>query len=566
MKKLLIYFLFVKLYYIMLNILNKYRYLIILVLLTITAICATFYHNIHLIVDCGREVYYPQEILGGKVLYKDLFNIYGPFAYLFNAFLFKIFGINLSVLSVAGSICAICIILGLFFVAQLFLKEEFAFSIGLIGIAVGIVPAHLFNYVFPYAFAMSYGLCAFIFSLLFLICYINSKKNLFLYISLFFAGLSVSCKYEFLLYVLVYLPVFFRLKTNFNTIFIGLLCFGIVPEMSFAFLFAKGLSISDLLNTAKIIVNMLQTDTLKYFYIHSGIFFHTEVLKLILKSFLFMFLTFFVYMIPIIFKDKIKNPVVGLIFTYSAFCLLFLFRFNERFDIFMSLPIVLFLSFLINSKNIIKNLSVFVLIVSVLLVSLKIFFGALLASYGVYYIPLLLTACAVCFKEKMTEKEWGYVGFYITVFSLLIMFFQYKFVSLRNCIIQTPKGKIYTEQEYETTNKLIDYINKNTKKTDKILILPEGMMINFLSDRKTDDFYNSMLPLYEETFGIDSYVEHFKKDMPDYIIFNSWDSKDYYFSIICKDYGFKFCEFTMKNYDKKIKLSGDFSYVVFKKK
>jgi hypothetical protein len=133
-------------------------------------------------------------------------------------------------------------------------------------------------------------------------------------------------------------------------------------------------------------------------------------------------------------------------------------------------------------------------------------------------------------------------------------------------LITTPKGKLYVEKKYETTNTLLEFIKNNTQKTDKILILPEGMMINFLSDRKTDDFYNSFLPLYEETFGIESFRIHFEKAMPEYIILNSWNSSDYYFSIICNDYGKDFCNFIKTNYNEKIKISGDFSYVIFKRK
>ena len=72
----------------MINIFKKYKFEFLIFILTVFAVFITFQHNIGLIIDCGREVYYPQEILNGKVLYKDLFNIYSPFAYLFNAFLF----------------------------------------------------------------------------------------------------------------------------------------------------------------------------------------------------------------------------------------------------------------------------------------------------------------------------------------------------------------------------------------------------------------------------------------------------------------------------------------------
>ena len=162
----------------MLNILKNHKYLIATIFISIIAIYLTFQHNISLIIDCGREAYYPQDILNGKVLYKDLFNIYGPFAYLFNAFLYKIFGINLNVLCFAGAFCALGIICGIFLLAKLLINDKFAFNLSMFAIVIGLVPVYIFNYIFPYAFAMTYGLFAFIFSLLFLLYYVNSKSNI----------------------------------------------------------------------------------------------------------------------------------------------------------------------------------------------------------------------------------------------------------------------------------------------------------------------------------------------------------------------------------------------------
>lgn len=550
----------------MINILNKYKYLITLVIILITSIFITYGHNVGLIIDCGREAYYPQEILNGKVLYKDLFNIYAPFSYLFNAFLYKLFGININVLCFAGSICACGIIFGIFLLTKFIFNEKFAFYLSIFSISIGIIPVYIFNYVFPYSFGITYGLLTFIFSLLFLLKYIYLKSNKYLYLSLFFASIAVCCKYEFLLYLLIYIPIFFNLKTDFNTLFKGLLVFGLVPEINFAYLFARGLSIHDLISTLRIIINMSHTQTLKYFYIHSGVFPHKESFLALSVTFIALFIPFFMYMVPVLFKNKIKTSVLGLIFTYIGLCMMLLFKNGSAYDIFMSLTIVLSIIAVINYKKIINNLILFTLVLSIILVSVKVFWGVILNSYGIYYLPLIILAIAFIFKNKFTEQEWDYIGFYILILSVLIGFNNLKQLSYKNIPIQTEKGKIYIEKKYETTNELLRFIEKNTKKTDKIVIYPEGMVINFLADRKTDNFYNSFLPLYEETFGVETYSKHFEKDIPEYIIFNSWNSSDYYFSIICKDYGLDFCEFVKKNYFEKIKLSGDFSYIVFERK
>ena len=80
----------------------KYKYIISLILLSLLVFGLSYAHQGSLIIDSGREVYYPKRILEGVVLYKDLFNIYGPFAYLYNAFLFKFFGLNINVLYLSG--------------------------------------------------------------------------------------------------------------------------------------------------------------------------------------------------------------------------------------------------------------------------------------------------------------------------------------------------------------------------------------------------------------------------------------------------------------------------------
>ena len=74
------------------------KYFLLLVILCSAAIFIFCGHYNNILIDIGREIYYPEQITKGEVLYKDLFNIYGPFSYLFNTFLYKIFGIKLSTL------------------------------------------------------------------------------------------------------------------------------------------------------------------------------------------------------------------------------------------------------------------------------------------------------------------------------------------------------------------------------------------------------------------------------------------------------------------------------------
>ena len=46
------------------------------------------------LVDFGRELYIPWQIVSGKILYKDIAHLFGPFSQYFNALLFKLFGVS----------------------------------------------------------------------------------------------------------------------------------------------------------------------------------------------------------------------------------------------------------------------------------------------------------------------------------------------------------------------------------------------------------------------------------------------------------------------------------------
>ena len=67
---------------------NKYKSIILpLILLLIFAVCTalTWGKWGHIIYDCFREAVVPQALLDGKVLYRDITNLYPPLAYQFNA-------------------------------------------------------------------------------------------------------------------------------------------------------------------------------------------------------------------------------------------------------------------------------------------------------------------------------------------------------------------------------------------------------------------------------------------------------------------------------------------------
>ena len=540
------------------EILNENKYLLLLWVFCIAGLIIFCGHYSNILIDFGREVYYPEQILEGKVLYKDLFNIYGPLSYQINAVLYKIFGAKLSTLYGAGWVSSILAVSGIYIIAQKFLSKFLSFCIGFFTISVCVATTCIFNFHFPYSWAVLYGLISFLFSLYFLLKNNDDKKSFNLCMSSLFAGICIANKYDFLLYVFVVL--FFILKEKNWKAF---LCFISVPLVSYGILFIQGMRFSDLINTLLIVKTMAQTNTLTYFYQNAGIYFHQKAILTDILLFCKIAVPFGIMLYGAYLFES-KKVISIILFTAGYVFYLWFFTINIGSTLGF-LPLSLLILFLIRLRKL--NSNFIVLVISALVVSAKVFWVMLLYLYGNYYVAIVMIAVfalVFTFVPRKLEKAAG-VGLLIS--SACFIFANFYMLSIADNVVQTDNGVIFTEQAIsKSTKELVNFINHKTKSDDRIVIFPEGMMINFLTDRNGDDYYNSLIPLYVETFGEDKIIEHFKSDMPEYIVFNNQSMRDYYFQYICNDYALDFCGFINQNYTLEKVIDNEFRYMIFKRK
>lgn len=410
---------------------------------------------------------------------------------------------------------------------------------------------------------MLYGIVAFLISFLCALSYLDDNNRKFsLYLSCFFAGLCVASKYEFIPYLLVIFYIISKGKSlKFVDYYYSFLAILFVPVFCFGLLFLQGLTLNDLHTTFLTLKKISQTKTLHYFYLTQGVYFHIKT-------------------IPVILFDIAKTLIPLCLFVYAfrvsakaKSVLLFLFSLVLMFYsvspvTFIFLPIFVSVLTLINFKNISKNIHLFVLALSCIAISLKSFWGLATLNYGVYFAGfLMITSLALIFNKYKIQINQNILGVYILIIALILGSQNVLSGLEKNYLIKTSMGEIYVNKNIgEATGDVIDYIHKYTKGTDKIVILPEGMLINFLAKRNSDDFYNSLIPLYLETFSEKNIINHFKQTEPDYIIFNNWDTKDYFFRHICNDYAFGFCSFVAENYTQEKVVDTGFRYLIFKRK
>ena len=243
-------------------------------------------------IDTGREFYIPFRMINGELLYKDIFNIYGPFSYQINAFAYWLLGAKVSSLRIFGSLnTTIIMTTVLFILFEIFNyqnKNNIKFLIS-IPFIMGAFSFGTFNYSVPYAYSMTYGLGFFLLSLLFFIKFSKNDIPKFAYISCLFAGAAFACKYEFTAYVLFlicYILVNNKIETK-NVIYsIFFLC--LIPFLSFGSLFTQGVCLADLTKTSEVLKIMVNSQPLKYLYSNfTGTYFNFNVFVIcLIKTFL----------------------------------------------------------------------------------------------------------------------------------------------------------------------------------------------------------------------------------------------------------------------------------------
>ncbi len=537
------------------GIIKDNKYLIFLWLFCILGLLFFCGHYQGILIDFGREVYYPQRILQGKTLYKDLFNIYGPLAYQINAVLYKFFGAKLSTLYGAGVLCSLLTVSGIFLIAKKFLSEFLSFGIGLFSLAVGVTTSVIFNFHFPYSWAVLYGLVAFLFSLYFLLNFCDDKNSTNLCISSFLAGICITCKYDFILYGIIVLFLIVKEK-NYR----ALLSFLSVPFISFGVLFIQGLRFSDLANFLIVIKAMAKSKTLTYFYQNSGIYFHPKALVTDFLLFLKFVIPFSAILAGVYLFNRNKIGSISLqIFGWVTF----LWFFTEKYQIaFGFLPLVLLIFALFSYKKF--DFKLFILVLSALAAGAKVFWVLILQSYGNYYVPIILIAFLALLFTYLPKKLEKVVAIYVIIAGLFIFISNFSALSLPQYKITTERGTIYTQKYIaDSTNQLINFLKNQN---GNAVIFPEGMSVNFLSNTISDDYYNSLLPLYVETFTEEKIINHYRENLPEYVIFNNLNMKDYYFKYICEDYALDFCRFVKDNYEMDKIIDNGFRYVIFKRK
>ncbi|MBW1848436.1 MAG: hypothetical protein JRJ27_15155, partial [Deltaproteobacteria bacterium] len=269
--------------------------------------------------------------------------------------------------------------------------------------------------------------------------------------------------------------------------------------------------------------------------------------------------------------SKKQDAIIGLILLAGTILAsIFFINFLVSLGPFMmrSLPLILFCLIVIEvirlrfqyrqSTDAAVTILRLTLLIFALLLLLKIFFrvdpsqyGFALAMPGTIILVLLL----VDWLPASLEQK-GKTGTILRLFSIgiilifcgihiLVSGFWYNKTTVE---IKTDTASFYADVRGNIVQDIIKEIENHTSPEDTLAVLPEGVMLNFLTQRKNPTPYINFMPPEFALFGELNMLNAFQTNPPDYIVLTNKSLKEYGFQEAGIDIGVDLYLWIDKNY------------------
>lgn len=558
-------------------------------------------YDIYLI-DVSREAYLPWQMLKGQVLYKDIFNVYGPLGYQINAIAYAILGIKLNTLYLMGFLNSIVILFTTFFIGKLFVDKKTALCISGLTLFVCVYAKNFFNFIFVYSYSAVYALSGFLLSLLAVLFYIRDRKKLYLTLSFFFAGFAFANKIEYLPYfIFLFLSLPFFAKKDWKQYLYSAGAFMLMPVISFGVLILQGVSFKELFDSAVLIKKLINAPVTNYFYYNFGLYFNPPMVWDGVRLLMAMLKTaipfaFVLYGLNFLCKRYSANKFLMIatnLFILIASLVIIIDKYSLLYNMYAGifawvglamliiLPVVSIVclyqlyknKFDFESIDVKDKMFLFMTTASIL-VSLKGFFSVFLTCYGTFNLAAMFLPFVIFFVQyipkisKYIDKDVLSAviqNLCIAVMMAFLIMALYRIGEGKFTVVKQPRGSIFMRNLYGKQNELIEYIRDNTAKDAKVVTIPEGAIINFLAERDTDNKYYYLIPVNVQIFGEEKIYNDFRNNPPDYFLLNELLYSVYKKGAFCS-YTRSVCDFIKSDYIPVYETEAPIGFTLYKYK
>lgn len=567
-----------------------------------------------LLIDYGRELYVPWQITQGKVLYVDINHLYGPLAHYFNALLFQIFGTGLSTLAYFNIVITILITAMIYTLIKSSFGDWIATTAGVCFLVIFACSQYVgisnYNFVCPYSHEITYGIFLFFLALTLFRKYLAHQKIIYAALIGLITGLIFLTKVEVfiagLISLLAGLMFIFRQSKplHFKKHLFHFTFFALLPVIAFFIYFSLHMPLVEAFNAIiasykNIFIGELTNNI--YYLRMSGLNNPAQNITLMLiKTFNYLLFFIFTGLIAYLFNRFSKKHFgYGVVVILSALIILFLFFLFfpiSWLDIARPYPVfaVCLLGYLIinlihkreDKFFIAKYLPFASLVLFSLLLLVKIILHVRFYHYGfalampatlamlvlfLYYIPLFFSR----WGSKTVVAS--FAGLFIILTLLFYLNFTKNVYDMKNYPIAEGRDRFLTYDEKffnygPVLTKTLELVDQSMSLQDTFIVMPDGIMLNYLSRRNSPSRYFEFTPNFIEATGEARIINDISRNRPSFIILTKKDTSEHGAKYFGADYARNIYSWITDNYDKVNSigddtLSGkDFGIVIMKLK
>jgi 4-amino-4-deoxy-L-arabinose transferase-like glycosyltransferase len=517
-----------------------------------------------ILIDFGRELYVPWELLNGKILYKDIAYLNGPLSPYINALWFKVFGVSLNALVFCNLFILACFTSIIYFIIKNSCNKITAFFSCIIFLTIfafgHFVGIGNYNFICPYSHEMTHGVV-----LCFLIISLLSKNinkiqyNLISLAGLFF-GMVFLGKGEIFIAIAITTSIYFLLISFANKlsaiktikIIVLFLLFSMIPISIFLGYFINkmpfslalkgiagtwsGLTGSDVANNpfykACMGIDYPWQNLLRMIRVMLAIMaiaMYDNILQGLNKNSNKVFLMTILLILAFI----IKKPFAPFFFGPSISIIIFVICITAT---------IIYVNKLTKDESIAKISCLVLWSVFAFIMLAKIILNTRIYHYGfVLAMPsAILLVIGVLYIVPEALKKWYGGGKYFCRIAIIILITDVIYClrvsnnnySRKNYQVGEIGDSIITyglqiDHTGYAVDKLLKYISSCVPAGSTLAVFPEGIMINYLSRRVNPIPYISLMPPEISIYGEKKVINSLINSPPNYVILINKDASEY---------------------------------------
>ena len=419
--------------------------------------------------------------------------------------------------------------------------------------------------------------------------FLKNNNNKLLYTAFLCAGFAFANKLEYIPYAVVLFVSLGFIKPSWKQVLLSVVSFLAIPAVCFGVLLIQGVTLADLENAAKLIIGIVKTPSLQHCFYENGMYFNWKWVWTATKIFGVLFLCLIpaltMFYVLNILAEKYKDRLfMKIMFALSTVLLAYIIAFHtyEKLGrhgyLFFSwlgllcFVILIWQMWLTYNKKV--DYSYLFLLIAALSLGIKGFSSYSTGCYGTFAIAVLIMPFVIFgtqylpdFSQKINKKQWQKTIRNIMLIVILVFVCtDYYQISRENLYPVTgPNGTIYVRGVTANAQGMADFISFNTNPDDRIVSMPEGAMMNFVTGRRSDDKYYYLIPVNTELFGVENIVNDFTKNPPQYFLLNSLMYDCYGKGALCS-YAKPLCDFITKYYILECNTDDRLKFYLYKRK